>query len=34
MGGGDCPATGDVLRLTPRQHGTDGFFVAIMTRAA
>jgi 16S rRNA (cytosine967-C5)-methyltransferase len=27
-----CPAGGDYLRLTPAQHGTDGFFVAIFER--
>jgi len=28
-----CPAgTGDFLRLTPAQHGTDGFFVALFER--
>ncbi len=31
--GGDCPADGDVLRLNARDHGTDGFFVAILERA-
>jgi 16S rRNA (cytosine967-C5)-methyltransferase len=30
--GGDCPATSDTLSLTPAQHGTDGFFVAILER--
>jgi 16S rRNA (cytosine967-C5)-methyltransferase len=31
--GTPCPATaGDFLRLTPAQHGTDGFFVAIFER--
>lgn len=28
--GGDCPAKGDTLRLSPARHGTDGFFVAII----
>jgi 16S rRNA (cytosine967-C5)-methyltransferase len=28
-----CPTIGDYLRLTPAQHGTDGFFVAIFERA-
>jgi 16S rRNA (cytosine967-C5)-methyltransferase len=32
--GGDCPARGDMLRLSPARHGTDGFFVALMERAA
>jgi len=32
--GGDCPADGDYLRLTPVRHGTDGFFVAVMKRSA
>jgi 16S rRNA (cytosine967-C5)-methyltransferase len=32
--GGDCPAKGDMLRLTPARHGTDGFFVAVMARQA
>jgi len=27
--GGKPPSAGDVLRLTPARHGTDGFFVAI-----
>jgi 16S rRNA (cytosine967-C5)-methyltransferase len=30
--GGEPPAPGDMLRLTPARHGTDGFFVAVMTR--
>jgi len=30
--GGRCPADGEYLELTPRQHGTDGFFVAILSR--
>ncbi|MCG8508236.1 MAG: RsmB/NOP family class I SAM-dependent RNA methyltransferase [Rhodospirillales bacterium] len=29
-----CPAKGDVLRLTPATTGTDGFFCAVMERAA
>jgi 16S rRNA (cytosine967-C5)-methyltransferase len=32
--GGDCPAGKDYLRLTPAQHGTDGFFVAQFERRA
>ena len=31
--GGAPPAQGDMLRLTPARHGTDGFFVAVMERA-
>jgi 16S rRNA (cytosine967-C5)-methyltransferase len=31
--GGAPPAAGDMLRLTPARHGTDGFFVAVMGRA-
>jgi 16S rRNA (cytosine967-C5)-methyltransferase len=31
--GGDCPATSDFLVLTPRGHGTDGFFVAVLERS-
>jgi 16S rRNA (cytosine967-C5)-methyltransferase len=30
--GGPCPANGPFLRLTPAQHGTDGFFAAVMER--
>jgi 16S rRNA (cytosine967-C5)-methyltransferase len=30
--GGDPPAGGDMLRLTPARHGTDGFFVAVLAR--
>jgi 16S rRNA (cytosine967-C5)-methyltransferase len=32
--GGACPARADTLRLSPARHGTDGFFVAVMQRAA
>jgi 16S rRNA (cytosine967-C5)-methyltransferase len=32
--GGDCPARGDTLRLSPARHHTDGFFVAVMQRRA
>jgi len=32
--GTDCPADGPTLSLTPLRHGTDGFFVAVMTRKA
>jgi 16S rRNA (cytosine967-C5)-methyltransferase len=32
--GGECPAKGDMLRLTPARHGTDGFFVAVLERKA
>jgi 16S rRNA (cytosine967-C5)-methyltransferase len=31
--GGECPATGDFLRLSPARHGTDGFFVAVLERS-
>jgi 16S rRNA (cytosine967-C5)-methyltransferase len=30
--GGDCPGGADYLRLTPAQHATDGFFVALFDR--
>jgi 16S rRNA (cytosine967-C5)-methyltransferase len=30
---GPCPATDNYLRLTPAQHGTDGFFVAVLQRS-
>ncbi|MDB5405897.1 MAG: rRNA cytosine-C5-methylase [Rhodospirillales bacterium] len=30
--GGKCPCAGDMLRLTPAKHGTDGFFAAVMER--
>lgn len=29
---GACPADGDMLRLEPADHGTDGFFVAVLGR--
>ena len=32
LGGPECPETGEFLRLTPDQHGTDGFFVAVLQR--
>jgi 16S rRNA (cytosine967-C5)-methyltransferase len=32
--GGDCPARGETLRLSPARNGTDGFFVAVMERKA
>jgi 16S rRNA (cytosine967-C5)-methyltransferase len=32
--GTPCPGGGDFLRLTPAQHGTDGFFVALFERKA
>ncbi len=32
--GGDGPAAGDTLSLTPAGHGTDGFFVAVLERRA
>ena len=31
--GGPCPGAGASLSLTPAQHGTDGFFIAVMERA-
>jgi 16S rRNA (cytosine967-C5)-methyltransferase len=30
--GTPCPVQTDTLQLTPAQHGTDGFFVAVMER--
>jgi 16S rRNA (cytosine967-C5)-methyltransferase len=30
--GGEPPDAGDMLRLTPARHGTDGFFVAVLER--
>ncbi len=30
--GAECPVTGDYLRLTPKDHGTDGFFTAVLQR--
>ncbi|HUB97090.1 MAG TPA: RsmB/NOP family class I SAM-dependent RNA methyltransferase [Stellaceae bacterium] len=30
--GSDCPTRDDLLRLSPARHGTDGFFVAVLTR--
>jgi 16S rRNA (cytosine967-C5)-methyltransferase len=30
---GPCPTDGGYLRLTPKDHGTDGFFVAILQRS-
>src|SRR6185437_1569252 len=30
--GGEPPASGEMLRLTPARHGTDGFFVAVLER--
>ncbi|HVI50966.1 MAG TPA: RsmB/NOP family class I SAM-dependent RNA methyltransferase [Candidatus Sulfotelmatobacter sp.] len=32
--GGDCPLSGDVLSLSPAANGTDGFFAAVLERAA
>ena len=32
--GGPCPSEGPFLLLTPARHGTDGFFAAILRRAA
>ncbi|GAA0587202.1 RsmB/NOP family class I SAM-dependent RNA methyltransferase [Caenispirillum bisanense] len=34
IGSPPCPAGGDTLRLTPARHHTDGFFVAVLERAA
>ncbi|MBI1326807.1 MAG: methyltransferase domain-containing protein [Alphaproteobacteria bacterium] len=28
-----CPCKGDFMRLTPRQHNTDGFFAAVLTKS-
>jgi len=33
-GPGTPPGEGDFLSLTPRRHGTDGFFTAVLERAA
>jgi len=30
--GTECPVTGDYLRLTPKDHGTDSFFTAVLER--
>ena len=32
--GGPCPSRAETLRLSPARHGTDGFFVAVLERAA
>jgi 16S rRNA (cytosine967-C5)-methyltransferase len=32
-GEGDVPGAGPFLSLTPRRHGTDGFFTAVLERA-
>ena len=32
LNGAPLPSLGDMLQLTPAQHGTDGFFVAVMAR--
>lgn len=32
--GGVCPIAGDMLRLSPARHGTDGFFAAVLERRA
>ncbi|HPF78149.1 MAG TPA: RsmB/NOP family class I SAM-dependent RNA methyltransferase [Alphaproteobacteria bacterium] len=32
QGYGNCPVNGDYLRLTPKDHGTDGFFTAVLQR--
>ena len=31
--GGKCPVNGNYLRLTPKDHQTDGFFAAVLQRA-
>lgn len=33
-GAGEAPGGGDFLSLTPHRHGTDGFFTAVLERAA
>ena len=30
--GGEKPCDGDYMRLTPRNHNTDGFFAAVLVR--
>ncbi len=34
IGEAPCPATGPYLTLAPHREGTDGFFVAVLERAA
>ena len=34
MGGGVCWATEEMLRLSPYEHGTDGFFIAVLLRSS
>jgi len=29
---GECPVSGDYMRLTPKDHSTDGFFTAVLER--
>ena len=31
-GGGKCPTNSEMLRLTPKEHNTDGFFTAVLRR--
>ena len=31
-GGGQCPTNSEMLRLTPKEHNTDGFFAAVLRR--
>ena len=31
-GGGECPTNSEMLRLTPKEHNTDGFFAAVLRR--
>ena len=31
-GGGKCPTNSEMLRLTPKEHNTDGFFAAVLRR--
>ena len=31
-GGGECPTNLEMLRLTPKEHNTDGFFAAVLMR--
>jgi 16S rRNA (cytosine967-C5)-methyltransferase len=34
IGGAACPTAGPYLTLAPHREGTDGFFVAVLERAA
>ena len=31
-GGGKCPTNSEMLRLTPKEHNTDGFFAVVLRR--